>query len=425
VLGTAVDYSGVTRAKAVPVGRVGVFIEVGMGASPSWVVFCVDQGIAFTPELGVIGDLRLRIDSSRVTVVDTGVAWAPGNLHHQDGSPFPGCPRRRLQDVVAEMADAGLTARTGTELEFVVTARDGSRRGGSPWQGYGVRTALDLAPFLADVVETFATADVPIEQLHMEYGADQVEVSLAPADPVTIADRTILGRILIGRAAARGGWGVSFAPVPFEGSAGNGAHLHLSMTQNDTPLFHGGSGPHGMTAAGAAAIAGLVAGIPEMQGILAGSVGSPLRLRPGNWAGAFDCWGLENREAALRFIQGTQANPDGANVELKAVDGSANPYLAAATLLGLAHDGIQQNLALPEEITVNPATLPADHRDSIALASDQGSALDRLEASGLARKILGNVIVDGTLSVRRYEQRTYGSAPAGEVADVLRMAFSC
>ena len=33
-----------------------------MGASPSWNVFCVDFGIAFTPALGVTGDLRLRID---------------------------------------------------------------------------------------------------------------------------------------------------------------------------------------------------------------------------------------------------------------------------------------------------------------------------------------------------------------------------
>ena len=62
VLGTVVDMSGVTRAKAVPVDRLEAFVHVGMGASPSWNVFCVDFGVAFTPELGVIGDLRLRLD---------------------------------------------------------------------------------------------------------------------------------------------------------------------------------------------------------------------------------------------------------------------------------------------------------------------------------------------------------------------------
>ena len=40
----------------------------------------------------------------------------------------------------------------------------------------------------------------------------------------------MLGRLLIGRAAAKHGFGVSFSPVPFAGGAGNGAHLHLSLT---------------------------------------------------------------------------------------------------------------------------------------------------------------------------------------------------
>jgi len=31
---------------------------------------------------------------------------------------------------------------------------------------------------------------------------------------------------------------------------------------------------------------------------------SGLRLQPGNWAGAYVCWGTENREAALRFVVG-------------------------------------------------------------------------------------------------------------------------
>jgi hypothetical protein len=55
VLGTAVDFSGVTRAKGVPVERFKTFVETGVGASPSWLVFCVDFGIAFIPGLGTCG----------------------------------------------------------------------------------------------------------------------------------------------------------------------------------------------------------------------------------------------------------------------------------------------------------------------------------------------------------------------------------
>ena len=76
--------------------------------------------------------------------------------------------------------------------------------------------------------------------------------------------------------------------------------------------------------------------------MLCGSIVSGLRMRPGNWAGAYACWGTENREAALRFVVGGPGNPYGGNVEVKVVDPSANPYFATAAILGLALDGIKQ-----------------------------------------------------------------------------------
>lgn len=425
ILGTAVDYSGVTRAKGVPIERFTTFVESGVGASPSWLVFCVDSGIAFIPGLGVTGDLRLRIDPAVTVVVDHGVAWAPADFYWQTGERYPGCPRWRLQQVVGRLSDIGLAARTGAELEFVLTQPDGGPRGGGPWQGYGVRTALAVSPLLADLTESFAGAGLPIEQLHAEYGQDQFEISLPPADPVTTADRTILARVLIGRAAGRHGLAVSFSPVSFAGGAGNGAHLHLSLADQDGPLLSGGAGPYGLTTKGGSVIAGLVDGVAGMQGVLAGSVLSTSRLKPGNWAGAFACWGLENREAAVRLIADTPGNPDGANLELKIIDGSANPYLAAAAVLGLAMDGVRRGLPLPPEVPVDPATLPDDKKSTIALPADQTAILDALDRSDLARELLGDLAVDGTLAVRRHEHRTYGEASPEEVAAVFRLAFSC
>ena len=62
VAGSITDLAGVTRAKYVPLRRLDSFQRAGMGVSPSWSVFCVDSGIAFTPNIGVDGDLRIRID---------------------------------------------------------------------------------------------------------------------------------------------------------------------------------------------------------------------------------------------------------------------------------------------------------------------------------------------------------------------------
>ena len=72
---------------------------------------------------------------------------------------------------------------------------------------------------------------------------------------------------------------------------------------------------------------------------------------------------------------------------------------------------MQRDLPLPPEVTVDPATLPQQTRSALALADRPGAPFSmRSIGSELARRLLGDLIVDGTLAVRRYEQRTYGAA---------------
>ncbi len=167
--------------------------------------------------------------------------------------------------------------------------------------------------------------------------------------------------------------------MPFAGSVGSGAHQHFSLQKKDTPLFSDGSGARGMTTEGESAIAGVVAGLPEAEGVLCGSILSGLRMQPGHWSGAYVCWGTENREAAVRFLVGGSSNPFGANVEVKVVDPSANPYFATATILGLALDGIERKLTLPPETAVDPSTLTDEQRAEAGvtlLPTSQAEALD-------------------------------------------------
>jgi glutamine synthetase len=89
VMGSVIDFAGVARGKTVPLQRLASFVTAGMGASPSWNVFCIDDTIAFTEKIGVVGDLRLRIDPAALCVVAPGVAWAPGDFTEQDGTGSP------------------------------------------------------------------------------------------------------------------------------------------------------------------------------------------------------------------------------------------------------------------------------------------------------------------------------------------------
>ena len=422
LVGTALDYSGVTRSKGVPVRRLAAYHETGMGASPTWVVFCADNGIAFTPSIGVVGDLRLRIDRTQVRQIADGLAWGPTDYYNQDGTLSESCARGRLAAVVESAAARGLTPLMGTELEFTLTTREGQELPKTAWTAYGMSAVIRHRDFLVDLTATLENAGVWPEQIHAEYGLDQFEVSLAPASPVAMADASILARILIGIVAERHDMAVSFSPLPWVDRSGNGAHLHLSLSRDGAGLFGGGDGPHGLTSDGGSAIAGILRALPELLGVYAGSAISAQRLKPGSWSGASACWGLENREAALRFLAGTLGNPHGANIELKIVDPSANIYIAAAALLGSALDGIAHSLPLPAEVSSDPSS--AAERAVLALPTDQKTILDALEQSALAVEILGAGIVEGVVAVRRHEQQVFADATPEAIAAALRFAWS-
>ncbi|RUP04016.1 MAG: glutamine synthetase [Mycobacterium sp.] len=428
VIGTVVNPAGLTLAKTVPLRRTNAFADPGLGASPTWHAFAIDQtGIAFTDDVSVVGDQRLRIDLSALRIIGDGLAWAPAGFFEQDGTPVPACSRGTLGRIESALADAGIEAAVGHEIEFLVVDSEGGRLPATMWAQYGLAGVLEHEAFVRDVIASATSAGVVIEQFHPEYGPNQFELSLAPQPPVAAADQLVLMRIIIGRAARRHGMRISLSPVPFAGSVGSGAHQHFSLTMPQGPLFSGGSGPGGMTEAGQAAVAGVLRGLPQAQGILSGSIVSGLRMRPGNWAGAYVCWGIENREAAVRFIEGGPGNPYGANVEVKIIDPSANPYLASAAILALALDGITGAEPLPPETTVDPAHLSEADRVAAGtrlLPDDQMQAIAALDDSALMRKLLGDPVVDVVTAVRRMEHDRYADLEPAALADKFRMAWS-
>lgn len=427
LVGSVVDMAGVARAKSVPVARAGTFHRVGMGASPTWNVFCIDNAVAVTDRLGVVGDLRLRADLSAVAVLDSGYAWTPAEMFDQQGAPWAGCARGRLRRLQARAEAQGLDVLVGHELEFVVLAGDGTPLPPGRWQAYGLGALFTYEAFVADLETGLGAVGLAVEQLHAEYAGYQFEVSLAPAAPVPAADQVVLARLVIARVARRHGLLVSFSPQPFADDAGNGAHLHLSLARDGAPLLSGGDGPHGLGTDGAAALGGIVTGLAETLAVFAGSLLSSHRLQPGHWSGAFACWGLENREAAVRFCAATPGNPQGANIELKCVDPSANPYLATATMLGLALGGIDAKTTLPAEVTVDPAQLDATAAGEagiVRLADTQAGAVARLRDSARAEQILGIDIVSALLAVRTHELTSYADTPIHELAERFRLVWS-
>jgi glutamine synthetase len=431
--GTIVDNAGVLRTKSVPGARLQAAVTSGVGLSPVFAVMCVDGFITSGGGYGgPVGDMRLLpdLDAAAILAPESGLAWAPMNQHDQELAVMETCQRSVLRRWQDRAETAGHRYLMGLECEFTVfrPAPDGPVPAHAG-PAYGMGALLDLEDFATDAVQELERVGVGVEQFHPEYGPGQMEVSLSPAVPVTAIDQYLLTRIMLRRTARRHGLQVSYAPVTVADPAavGNGFHVHFSVHAGGRNVFSGGTGRYGMTETGEHLLAGILAGLQEATGLFAPSPLSYARLVPGHWAGAYACWGLENREAALRFVQGTvTSRGSGANCELKSTDASANPYLVAAAIIALSQHGVTVGQALPDPVTAVPDDLPAEVRQRAGirrLPADLGAALDNLQQSRLLRDALGDALIDAFVAVRRYELSTYAARPLGEVVPLMRWVY--
>lgn len=138
-------------------------------------------------------------------------------------------------------------------------------------------------------------------------------------------------------------------------------------------------------------------------------------MQPGHWSGAWACWGVENREAAVRVLIANNGNPHGANVEVKCVDAGANPWLSSGLLLGLARYGIEHGLDLPDQVTNDPAELSDAEKMAAAVVRLPSTAKERLalfESDPVVKQILGEPLHDAILAVRRHEAIAYEATDA-------------
>ena len=426
-----VDNAGVTRVKTVPVTGLPHAAAWGVGMSPVFDVFCVDDSITSGRLAGgPTGDLRLYPDLDRLVslAAQPGWAWAPVNRCTQDGDEHPGCQRSFARRAAAEAADDGLDIRMGFEVEWVVgTDVGGQFRAACSGPAYGMTRMVELSDYCHDVLTALAAESVDVLQLHPEYAAGQFEVSAQPLDPVGAADQVLLVRETVRAVSRRHGLEASFAPAVVAGSVGNGQHLHLSLRHGGVNLLDGGYGRYGMTGEGESFLAGVLEAMPALTAVLAPSVSSHLRLVPSHWAGAYACWGRENREAALRLVTGSTGEEHvAANAEVKCLDASANPYLVVGAILTVGVASLDKGLTLPEEVGGDPVALdPAElHRLGVErLPETVEAALACLDDNDLLKNAMGDYLYDAFTAVRRAEEALFADSTPEQVVAATRWRY--
>lgn len=437
---TFVDNSGIARVKSVPLERFPHTAAWGVGAS-----VCFDR-IRMNDEMAVagggtepVGDLRILPDVERVVPLAAmpGWAWSPGDRYTQGGAEHPQCTRLLVRRVRDRLAANGLTVRAALEIEWVVsretsraTPRDsggGDFEPGVAGPAYGWARVVDQPDYARDVLAALRDQDVVVEQFHPEYAPGQLELSVAAEDPLAAADTSVLVRGTIAAVGRRHGLRTSFSPKVSVPGVGNGGHVHLSLWRDGVNLMAGGSGPHALSAEGEGFAAGLLSHLPAVMAIGAPSPVSYLRLVPSHWAGVYSCWGLENREAALRMVTGSRGSEaSAANLEVKCVDLFANPYLLLAALLAVGDAGRASGLSLPEPVEVDPAVLSDEERARRGigrLPTNLGEALEAFEGCPVLADLLGPELAASVIAIRRSDIDTYAGVPDDELAAALRWLY--
>jgi glutamine synthetase len=433
---TWADNNGIPRSRTVPVASLPQVAKCGVGISTLFAVFDTHDAITFahhdlaTPS----GDVRLVPDLRGLTRLagQPALAWAPGRQIAVDGSPWPYDQRGVLEAQVHAAAAEGLEISAGYEIEFVLTQACGDSDGepALAYQApaYSPHALLEVDEFVADLLTDLAANGVPVNQLHAEYGPAQVELSIVASDPITAADRQLLARQTIHAAARTHGLRACFAPLFTAAGVGNGWHLHTSVWCAGRNLLAGSAGAADRPGPdGAGWLGGLLRDLPAVAAVTAPSVPSLARLRPGYFASAYQFWGVENREAPLRYVLGSELlGTDHANVELKVSDASANPYLALAAVIAAGVAGLRDGADPGEPIQTDPGGWSEQDRAARGLARLPTTPAEQEEALiGCTRltAVLGEKLLGAFVAVRRSDAVWAADRPLDDVVAAHRWRY--
>jgi glutamine synthetase len=206
----------------------------------------------------------------------------------------------------------------------------------------------------------------------------------------------------------------TFMPKPFSSLTGNGMHIHQSLwTRAGEPLFTDESDRLGLSKTAYSYIGGLIEHGRAAAGVVCPTVNSYKRIGVGapqsgsTWAPAYVAYGGNNRSLMLRV-------PEPGRVEHRGVDGSANPYLAAAVLLAAGLDGIDRDLHPGDPVSDNLFALRPEEVASRGIAhlpKTLDRAIDELIDDRVLRAALGAVpggdFIDYFAGVKRAEFDAY------------------
>ena len=402
------DNANVIRGKSIHIDSISAHMEHGVGISAAQQsVPVMYDGISPGSGLTPVGEVRLVPDWDSFNVLP----YAPGQARVigdmcQLGKPWPCCPREFLRKMVIQARDEGIEFLASFENEFYLFENAPGENKPVDKTPFAATAAKDAnQEVIGKIVEALSRQGIKIEQFYPESGPGQQEISIGCVPPMPAADNQLAFRETVRAVALGEGLQASFLPKIFPDKSGNGCHLHLSLWQNGDNIFSDKKNKSGLSKTASCFIGGLLKHLPALMAVTTPTPNSFRRIKPRFWSGAYRCWGLDNREAAVRVLTDPQTGlPD--HLEFKTVDAASNPYLALGCIIAAGIDGIKRELSPGRPVRVDPADL---NEQALAAAgvellpTDLGQSLDLMSQNEVLTGAMGKELARAYMAVKRNE----------------------
>jgi glutamine synthetase len=365
-------------------------------------VFRPGGGIG-VPGLGGAGDVVLVPDPKTFRVLPwaSRTGWVLCDLHFPRGAPVPLSPRHVGRRALARLAERGYDLVVGVELEFHVF-RDADPSPLTPARRLLHEEGVDALDDVVQLLHGALTAlDLPLRSIELEFGASQLEITLAPVTGLAAGDAVVLARTAIRQVCRRHGYRATFMSRPLGSEISSGWHLHQSLVdrRTGTNAFVPDDRGEPLSALGRQYLAGLLLHANAAAVFTTPTVNGYKRYQPFSLAPDRIVWGVDNRGAMIRVLGGP--GDPATRLENRSGEPAANPYLYLASQVFSGLAGIEGGLD-PGAPTENP--YDADAR---RLPTDLSEALDALRTNPTLTAGFGPEVVDWILTLKRAEIERY------------------
>ena len=380
-------------------------VDVDMNTVPGYEMSSWEKGysdLAMVPDTATLRYIPWQ-DGAALLLAD--VAW----LDHSD---VVASPRQILRKQIKDLADAGMKAMVGTELEFIVynnTYEQAWSKGYkdlTPANQYNVDYSIlggsRIEPLLRAIRLGMTGAGMNVESVKGECNFGQHEIAFKYADALTTCDNHVIYKNGAKEIAAQTGYALTFMAKP-NLREGNSCHIHLSFRglKDELVMTDDKDKEHGLSDVGRSFIAGQLKYLRELALLYAPNINSYKRYVPGSFAPTAIRWGRDNRTCALRLVGHGQS----LRLENRAPGGDVNPYLAVSAAIAAGLAGINEKLKLEPAYTTN-----AYDSDSPRVPASMLEAQQLWANSSFVKSVFGKEVQDHYTNMAQVELDAYGKA---------------